>query len=53
MLSNSRLLLRVVGHLAWLSTIDGLCWSGVGQASGEETAGSLGPAVRFARPMGI
>jgi len=35
------LVLRVVGHLPWLLACCELGWAGVGQASGEETAGGL------------
>ena len=38
---NFRCLLRVVGHLPWLLACCELGWAGVGQASGEETAGGL------------
>ena len=34
-------MLRVVGHLPWLLACCELGWAGVGQASGEETAGGL------------
>lgn len=51
---NSRFLLRVVGPLPLRGVSGALRWSsGVGQASGEETAGGLGSAVRATGSMGI
>ena len=47
-------LLRVVGRLPWRGGSGaGRGSAGVGQASGEETAGGLGSAVRPVRSMGI